>query len=145
MKTTLPLPLFLVILLLTGCHKTDNTDPQTAVCQPPTTLVAQAPCESGYPGALLISSNYQGNSSGQLIYDIYVQKDTVSNDLTKSTYKNASNERIIISETILQNAPKFVVQVSINCNGKDRPSQFFPFVKRPTASSGCYVWALQKQ
>ena len=144
MKTVLSITLFLVSTLFTNCRKSAS-DPQMAVCQPPATLVAKAPCESGYPGALLIASEYQGNASNQLIYDIYVQKDTLSNDLTKSTYKNASNERIIISETILQNAPKFVVQVSINCSGKDAPSQLFAFVKRPTASTGCYVWALQKQ
>ncbi|GAB4029015.1 hypothetical protein [Spirosoma gilvum] len=132
------------ILFITDCKQATN-DPQTTGCQPPATLVAQAPCESGYPGALLVASDYQGNSSNQLIYDIYVQKDTLSNDLTKSTYKNASNNQIIISETILQNAPKFVVQVTLNCGGKDYPSPVFSFVKRPTASSGCYVWALQKQ
>ncbi|GAB3955343.1 hypothetical protein GCM10028805_42690 [Spirosoma harenae] len=133
----------LVIVWLSGCQKKD--DPQATNCQPPTTLVAKAPCESGYQGAQLVASNYTAGSSTQFIYYIFVQKDTLSSDLTKSSYANASNERIIIDQTILKDAPKFVVQVTINCNGKDLPSRFFSFVKRPTANSGCYVWASQNQ
>lgn len=133
----------LIVALLGGCQKKD--EPQATNCQPPTTLVAKAPCESGYPGAQLVASNYVGGEFTQFIYYIFVQKDTLSSDLTKSSYANASNQQIIISEAVLKDAPKFVVQVTINCDGKDLPSRYFAFVKRPTANSGCYVWALQNQ
>lgn len=119
---------------------------EAGVCQPPATLVAQAPCESGYSGVQLTASNYKdSDGSNQLIYSIYPQKDTLASDFTKAAYANASNERIIISETVIGNAPKFAVRVTVNCDGKDVPSQFFSFVKRPAANSGCYVWAVQKQ
>lgn len=128
---------------LAGCDLTNNM-PEEADCTPPTTLVAQAPCESGYAGVLLIASGYKGDRPMQFIYSIFPQKDTLSNDVTKSAYANASDERILISETVLKDAPKFVVQATVNCTGKDRPSMYFSFVKRPSANSACYVWARQK-
>lgn len=136
--------LTLVTAALAGCKNTTPTEPDA--CYPPLTLTAQAPCESGYTGVLLTASDYKRTTGpNQLIYYIYPQKDTLSDDYTKVKYANASNERIIISETVLADAPKFAVQVSVNCSGKLIESQFFAFVKRPAASPGCYVWALQKR
>ena len=134
-----------VTLCATFARCQTKNEPQQTDCQPPTTLIAKAPCESGYPGAQLVASNYRGGSLTQFVYNIFVQKDTFSSDLTKISYANASNEKIIISDAILKDASKFVVQVTINCNGKELPSNYFAFVKRPAANSGCYVWALQKQ
>lgn len=133
----------LITVTLVNCKKETMTEPGT--CQPPATLVAKAPCESGYTGVQLIASDYNdSDGSGQFIYSIYPQKDTLSSDVSKAAYANASNERIIINETVLNNVPKFAVRVTVNCNGKDVASQFFSFVKRPAAGSGCYIWALQK-
>ncbi|CCH02132.1 hypothetical protein FAES_4132 [Fibrella aestuarina BUZ 2] len=138
------LSIALITVALAGCKNTTDTEPAT--CSPPATLVAQAPCESGYTGVLLIASDYKRTTGpNQLVYSIYPQKDTLSDDYTKSAYANFSDDRIIISETVLKDAPKFAVQVTINCSGKLVESQFFAFVKRPTASPGCYVWALQKK
>ena len=136
----------LITATFAGCDLT-RTDPKPVkpvACLPPTSLIAQAPCESGYPGALLMVSGHDRNTPRQFIYTVFLQKDTLSNNSTTITYQNASDERIIISETILGNAPKFLVQVSINCDGKDRPSQYFAFVKRVAANPACYVWARQK-
>lgn len=144
MKNAFPaLAAFLSSIVLGGCDLTNN-DPKEIPCQPPTTLIAQVPCESGYPGALLVASGYTGNLSMQFIYYIFPQKDTLSNDVTKSAYANASNERFIVSDAVLKDAPKFTVRVTVNCSGKDVPSQYFSFVKRPAANSSCYVWAIQK-
>jgi hypothetical protein len=134
--------LSLVTALLTGCDLTNN-GPEEVVCQPPTTLIAQAPCESGYSGVLLVASGYSSNSPIQFIYNIFPQKDTLSNDVSKSAYANASNERFIVSDAVLKDAPKFTVRVTINCNGRDE-GLYFSFVKRPAANPSCYVWALQK-
>ncbi|MEZ0610687.1 hypothetical protein ACAW74_19390 [Fibrella sp. WM1] len=139
---------FLLITMVTaalaGCKKTTETEP--GMCVPPSTLVAQASCQSGYSGVQLIASDYNdSDGSMQFIYYIYPQKDTLSSDISKASYANASNERIIIDEAVLNNAPKFAVRVTVNCNGRDVGSPLFAFVKRPTASPGCYVWALQKQ
>ncbi|QDK81386.1 hypothetical protein EXU85_23355 [Spirosoma sp. KCTC 42546] len=145
METTRFTVIVLILLVLFVSCQSKN-DPQQIGCQPPATLIAKGPCESGYPGAQLVASNYSGGSATQFIYSIFVQKDTLSSDLAKSSYANASNEQIIISEAILKDAPKFVVLVSINCGtGKDYFSRYFSFVKRPTANPGCYVWALQNQ
>ncbi|MVM41407.1 hypothetical protein GO730_33120 [Spirosoma sp. HMF3257] len=134
--------IILVLILLVSCQS--KNEPQQIDCQPPATLIAKAPCESGYPGVQLVASSYVAGSATQFIYRIFVQKDTLSSDLIKSSYANASNEQIIISDTILKDAPKFVAQVSINCGtGKDYPSKYFAFVKRPATNPGCYVWALQ--
>ena len=135
----------LVTSLLADCKKPNTTDPQATSCQPPVTLMAKAPCESGYPGAMLTASDYQSGPETQFIYYIFLQKDTLSNDITKSSYANASNDHILISETVLKDAPKFVVLVTINCSGKDNPSQYFSFVKRATTNPACYVWARQNQ
>ena len=132
-----------ITVTFTGCDLT-RTDPKLVTCLPPTNLIAQAPCESGYPGALLVVSGYEGTMPRQFIYTVFLQKDTLSNNSATITYQNASDERILIDETVLGNAPKFTVQVSINCEGKDRPSQYFSFVKRVAANPACYVWALQR-
>lgn len=139
------LSFLLVTVFLSNCTKNSN-EPPVAACQPPTTLVAQAPCESGYPGTLLIASDYKGGSTIQFDYDIFVQKDTLASDLTTSSYRNASNERILIADAVLKDAPKFVVKVSTNCGGgQNDPYRYFAFVKRPSANSSCYTWAQQKQ
>ncbi|MVM31445.1 hypothetical protein GO755_15475 [Spirosoma sp. HMF4905] len=130
-------------LFLNSCQS--KNEPLQTNCQPPATLIAKAPCESGYQGVQLVASNYVGSTEMQFVYNIFVQKDTLSGDLTKSSYANASNQQIIISETILKDAPKFVAQVTINCNGKELASRYFAFVKRPATNTGCYVWALQNQ
>ncbi len=145
MKSTLFLIGLLATTVLFISCQTKN-DPQQVDCQPPTTLIAKAPCESGYPGAQLVASNFKGGSANQFVYSIFVQKDTLSSDISKSSYANASNEQIIISETILKDAPKFIVKVTINCGtGKEYSSIYFSFVKRPAANQGCYVWANQTQ
>ncbi len=144
------LPSLLLIILLavvsTNCKK--NTEEPAAVsCQPPKTLVAKAPCESNYSGVLLLASDYKLGSSAQFEYDVYAQKDTISNDISanNTSWANASNDQIVVPEKVLLNAPKFVVQVKILCSGKLQSSNSFAFVKRPVANSPCYVWALQKQ
>ena len=135
----------LLTLTLADCKKTTN-EPEAA-CQPPATLVAKATCESNYSGALLIASDYKLGSSPQFEYQVFVQKDTLSNDISvnKSSWANASNDQIVVPEKVLLNAPKFVVQVIILCSGKMQSSKYFAFVRRPVANSSCYVWALQKQ
>lgn len=140
--------LLLVVLLtltLADCKKTPD-EPQTTSCQPPATLVAKATCESNYPGALLLASDYKLGSSSQFEFQVYVQKDTLSNDISadRSSWANASNDQIVVPEKVLLNATKFVVQVSILCSGK-KQSAYFSFVRRPVPNSSCYVWALQKQ
>ena len=135
--------LFLVAIGLTECKKADTipTDP----CQPPTSLAAQGSCESGYPGVLLLSTGYEVKEMAQFIYSVYPQKDTLFSDLTVKGWANASNDQIIVPETVIGNAPKFVARVSINCKGKDVFSMYFTFIKRPASSPGCFRWVLQKQ
>ena len=146
MKTAYSLLIaILITATFTRCDLT-GTDPKPVACLPPTNLTAQAPCESGYPGALLTVSGYEGTMPRQFIYTVFLQKDTLSNDISNLANKwgNASNERIIVPDAVVKDAPKFIVQVSINCDGKDRPSQYFAFVKRVAANPACYVWARQK-
>lgn len=133
---------FIGSLVFIGCQP--QSDPQQTDCQPPTTLIAKAPCESGYPGIQLVASNYRVGSVLQFDYNIFLQKDTLSSDVTTSSYRNASGEQIIIAESVLKDAPKFVVQISVNCGtGKDYQSRYFSFVKRLVPNSTCYVWAEQ--
>jgi hypothetical protein len=110
-------------------------------------MVVQAPCESGYPGALLIASDFSTGASGSLLFEIFPQKDTLSNDLSVRGYKNGATtrERLLVGTDVLNDAPKFVAQVSLTCDGKERKSPYFSFVKRNTGNPDCYVWALQKQ
>lgn len=143
MKLRSYLLLFLFAIGLTNCKKVDNIP--TSQCQPPSSLVAQGSCESGYPGVLLVSTGYEATDRTQFIYSVYPQKDTLASDLTVKGWANASNDRIIIPETIISNAPKFVARVSVNCNGKDVFSTYFTFIKRPASSPGCFQWVLQKQ
>ena len=136
----------IVAITFADCKKNGSNDPQATTCQPPTMMVAQASCESGYPGALLTASNYKGVTP-QFDYKIFLQKDTLSSDLTTSVYENASNERIFIAETVLKTAPKFVVKVYIHCSTspqQDSSPAYFAFVKRPTANLNCYSWVQQK-
>ncbi len=116
------------------------------VCQPPTTLVAQATCESGFQGTLLIASNYQQTSSTtSMLFEVFPQKDTLSSNLNVKAWKNGSNQfdRILISDDIIGNAPKFLAQVTINCSGTEYRSKYFAFVKRPAANPACFVWRQQ--
>ncbi|MEZ0540383.1 hypothetical protein [Fibrella arboris] len=142
----------LVAALLTGtltdCKKTAVVDSQASPCQPPTQLVAQAPCESGYAGALLIASAYKETDYTSFLFEVFPQKDTLSNDLSVRAWKNGANthERILISDDVLKDAPKFLVQVSLTCGtGKEYKSQLFAFVKRPGQIPACYVWGRQHQ
>lgn len=134
------LPIFLSALFV-ACN-VEKGEPASD-CQPPTMIVAQAPCESNYPGAYLTASGFAGN--GSLLFEIYPQKDTVSNDLNVKRWTNGSSqrERIVITDAVLGNAPKFLVRTTINCSGTDRKSKYFAFVKRPVANSPCFVWAQQ--
>lgn len=141
-------PYFLLILLfigLTNCKRADNTP--TTQCVPPTSLIAQGSCESNYPGVLLQSTGYEVDDMTQFIYSVYPQKDTLSSDLTVKAWANASNERIVVPETVIGNSPKFVARVSVNCSptGADVFSMYFTFIKRPANSPGCFRWVLQKQ
>lgn len=145
MKTFRTLTTCALLVALANCQK--PADPAAATCQPPTTLAAQSSCQSGYSGTLLIASGYQINSMTQFEYHIYPQPDTVSSDVSIRTNKwaNASNERILVPDTVLRNVPKFLVRVTINCGmGQVLQAPVFAFVKRPGTTSGCYVWALQK-
>lgn len=130
-------------LLLADCKK-DNS-PVASACTPPAMLTAQAQCESGYSGALLMAKDYQLSTSTQFEYQVFIQKDTLSGDISNASNKwsNASNERIIVPDAVLKDAPKFLVRVIINCRGTLIPSGYFAFVKRPIANSNCYVWGRQ--
>lgn len=122
-----------------------KNEPQQTDCQPPTTVVAKASCESGYPGVQLLASNYRVGSVLQFDYNVFLQKDTLSSDVTTSSYRNASGEQIVIAESVIKDAPKFIVQVSVTCgSGTVYPSRYFSFVKRPAADAGCYIWGQQK-
>lgn len=142
--------LFSVVLLsatLTGCKQT-TSNPGAIQCRPPARLLAQAPCESGYPGVLLIASDYDESSFTSFIFEIFPQKDTLSNDLTVRAYKNGANthERFLVGANVLNDSPKFLVQVTLNCGmGKEVKSAYFSFVKRPSANPACFVWGRQTQ
>lgn len=134
-------------MAVSDCKKT-VVDNEELTCQPPANLIAQSPCESNYPGALLIASGHQPATGVQFEYQIFVQKDTLSNDVSpgRTTYGNASNERIIIPESALKDAPKFIVGVLLNCPFIPKQQSgpvYFAFVRRPSTTS-CYVWARQK-
>ncbi len=148
MKTLeLVMTIALASSLLT-CKKTDSDQP--VVCQQPTTLVAQAPCESGYAEVVILkASGYSRppDNLAQFTYQFYPQKDTLSSDLTVSSYANASNDQITVPLTKLNNATKFVVVVSMNCDGLAAHAgpTAFSFVKRTAANPACYVWGLQQR
>lgn len=147
MKTLLLQGLYTLTLsgLALTCRPDATTEPVADACQPPRSMAAQAPCESGYPGVLLIASDFESESS-PFLFEIFPQKDTLSRDLSVKAYKNGAStrERFLVSATVLQDAPKFIARVSLNCQGKERNSDYFAFVKRATSNSGCYVWAQQK-
>ncbi|QJD80541.1 hypothetical protein [Spirosoma rhododendri] len=132
----------LVVFAIAGCQ---SKEPATESCQPPQTLIAQAPCESGYPGVLLIASDFESESS-PFLFEVFPQEDTLSNNLSVRAYKNGADtrERFLVDAAVLKNAPKFIAQVSLNCQGKERKSAYFAFVKRTTSNPGCYVWAQQR-
>ncbi|MRS61646.1 hypothetical protein [Larkinella terrae] len=132
---------FVFILLLNACQSGKEQEPEA--CQPPLSLIAQSNCESGYQGTYLIASDYKETTGASILFEIFPQKDTLSNDISvKSAWKNGSNqhERILISDTVLGNSPKFLVQISINCSGTELKSKYFAFVKRPAANPACFVW-----
>jgi hypothetical protein len=133
MKLVRSLPVLISLPLLLADCKKDNI-PTASTCAPPTMLTAKAQCETGYAGALLKASGYTG-STMQFEYQVYVQPDTVSNDISpsKNAWANASNEQIIVPDAVVKNAPKFVVRVLVNCSGKLVPSRTFAFVKRDVA------------
>ncbi|RZM08097.1 MAG: hypothetical protein EOO88_50730 [Pedobacter sp.] len=142
MKTILGLGL---ILLFNSCQPRNKNELER--CQPPMSLVAQSTCESGYQGTLLIASDYEETSGGSMLFEVFPQKDTLSSDTNlTSAWKNGSNQhdRILISDAVIGNAPKFLVQVSLNCSGTDLKSKYFAFVKRPAANPACFVWSQQK-
>ncbi len=142
---------FIIALLTTpaffACKSVEKDEP--IVCQQPTMAIAQGPCENSYADGVLIRvSGYDsGGQPRQFTYSTYPQKDTTSSDLTKSGYSNASTDEIIIPLAKLNNAPKFMVTVSMHCDGiaSHTGVSVFAFVKRPTANAACYIWALQKQ
>ncbi|WP_460674413.1 hypothetical protein [Larkinella ripae] len=128
-------------VLFNACQPRNVQEPEA--CQPPLSLIAQGNCESGYQGTFLIASDYQETTGASILFEIFPQKDTLSNDINvKSAWKNGSNQhdRILISDTVIGNSPKFLVQVSINCLGTERKSKYFAFVKRAAANPACFVW-----
>lgn len=142
MKTLLALGL---MLLFSSCQPKEKTEPE--VCHPPLSLVAQASCESGYPGTLLIASDYKEYSEASILFEVIPQKDTLINEINvKAAWKNGSNQhdRILVSDAVIGNAPKIVVQVTINCTGTELKSKYFAFVKRPAANPACFIWQQQK-
>lgn len=142
MKTILTLSL---MVLFNACQRSNQNEPLS--CQPPLTLLAQSNCESGYQGTYLIASDYKDNPESSMLFEVFPQKDTLSNDIKVKAWKNGSNqhEKILIDDAVIGNAPKFLVQVSIICSGRELKSQYFAFVKRPAAKPSCFVWRQQNQ
>ncbi|MRS59879.1 hypothetical protein [Larkinella terrae] len=132
---------FGLLLLFTACQPKNEQEPEA--CQAPMSLIAQSNCESGYQGTFLIASDYKETTEASILFEIFPQKDTLSNETNvKSAWKNGSNQhdRILISDSVIGNSPKFLVQVSINCSGTELKSKYFAFVKRPAANPACFVW-----
>jgi hypothetical protein len=134
-----------LLVLFNSCKSSDTNEP--GVCQPPMSLLAQSTCDSGYQGTFLIASDYKYSKmpEGSMLFEVFPQKDTSSSDINVKAWKNGSNqrERILISDAVIGNAPKFLVQVSINCSGTELKSKYFAFVKRPATDRGCFVWQQQ--
>lgn len=135
----------IALFSLFNCQKPAETGVE-AGCQPPASLLAHASCETNYPGVLLQSAEYTVNDETQFIYYVYPQQDTLSNNVatTAVSWANASQDRIVVPETAIRNAPKFLARVSVNCQGKELFSRYFAFVKRP-AGPTCYRWVMQNQ
>ena len=135
-----------VLALFHACKSRDTNEP--GICQPPRSLLAQSPCQSGYQGTFLIASDYKYKDTpeGSMLFEVFPQKDTLSSDVHVKAWKNGSNqhERILVNDAVIGNAPKFLVQVSINCSGRELKSNYFAFVKRPAPDRGCFVWQQQK-
>jgi hypothetical protein len=142
MKTILTLSL---MVLYNACQTSDQNEPVS--CQPPLSLIAQSSCESGYQGTYLIASDYKDNPESSMLFEVFPQKDTLSNDIKVKAWKNGSSQRekILVSDAVIGNASKFLVQVSIICSGKELKSGYFAFVKRPASNPSCFVWRQQNK
>lgn len=132
----------LVANLLNGCQ-----EPYEETCPLPTSLTVKSPCESDYPGSLLIPPDQYTAARKQLSYMVYPQPDTLSSDRlsNKKAWGNFSIGQLFVPDSILANSPKFVVSVSIICDGVSKKSPYFSFVKQPAGEPGCYRWVLQRQ
>lgn len=127
---------------MAGCQ---NTEVERDECQPVMAVKVEDPCSSVYTGLTLVASGYKIPFETAFRWHVYPQKDTLSNDVTPSKgWLDQGQERILVSDTIIKNAPKIVVQISMTCQGKTVESLYFPIVKRKTSNPSCDVWRPQK-
>lgn len=134
---------FAIIYGFTAC-KQDTT---SAPCQAVNLITPQSQCYDSSRGLTLVASG-QSSSQGQFIWYIFPQSDTTvaNRNIAQSRAKLiAGGERIVVPDSLLKNAPLFVVKSVTNCEGRELHSIYYSIVKRQSANLSCPVWQVQTQ
>lgn len=138
---------FALSMLIGEACKQDS--PDSAPCTVVNQITTADQCYSALNGLALTASG-QSTAPGQyqFVWSLYRQSDT----LTASANINQANERLLIGnenitvpDSILKNAPRFVISVMNSCERTQLHSKYFSFVKRQKVGSSCSVWVIQNQ
>lgn len=132
-------------LLIGEACKHDSLD--SAPCTVVNQISAADQCYTAF-GGLALTASGQSTPPGQyqFVWSLYTQSDT----LAASASINQANEQLLIGnenitvpDSILKNAPRFVISVMNTCEHTQLHSKYFSFVKRQKVGSSCSVWVLQ--
>ena len=136
----------LSILIEEACkHDSPDSAPCTVVNQ----ISTVDQCYSAFNGLVLTASG-QSTPPGQyqFVWSLYTQSDTLaaSANIDQANQRLLiGNENVTVPDSILKNAPRFVISVMNSCESTQRHSKYFSFVKRQKVGSSCSVWVLQNR
>lgn len=132
---------------LVSCDR-DATLVSTISCKPVDKITAPSTCYDPNSGLTLVASGFVNSTNqSQFTWSVFPQKDTTMNSNIAGPLEKVlvGSETINIPESLLNNAPKVIVQVkTTGCTGNSLSSIYFSFVKRKPAGSSCLVWQQQK-
>lgn len=134
------LPVLVGISWLTSCKQDDDS----IACKPVDNISAPGTCYEPSRGLTLVASGQTSSADrSQFTWSVFPQSDTtLTNDISASREKILVGNGIInIPDSLLKNAPKFIVKVkTTGCGATELHSIHYAFIKRQAAGSTCAVW-----
>lgn len=125
---------------LTSCKQDDDL----VNCRPVDSISTSSTCYEPSRGLTLVASGQTSSADkSQFTWSVFPQSDTtLTNDISASRERVlVGNETINIADSLLKNAPKFVVTVmTTGCGATELHSKHYVFIKRQSVGSTCSVW-----
>lgn len=127
---------------LTNCKQDDSV-----ICKPVEKITLQSTCYDPNRGLTLVASGQTSSSDkSQFTWSIFPQSDTTLNSNIAAPLEKVliGSETIVVPDSLLKNAPKFIVKVkTTGCGNTELHSIYHSFVKRQPAGMTCPIWQRQ--